>query len=98
MSLRKHLVGTAIALAYAAAGVQVVETGEVALVGTNGLDAVQNETLMIEGTLRKAGAGTLTIPLERIWAGNGTLDVRACYRRKSPRTSSRRRRSGWTPR
>ena len=59
----------------AAAGVQVVETGDVALVGTNGLDAVQGETLLIEGTLRKAGAGTLTIPLERIWAGNGTLDV-----------------------
>lgn len=60
---------------FAAAGVQVVETGDVALVGTNGLDAVQGETLLIEGTLRKAGAGTLTIPLERIWAGNGTLDV-----------------------
>ena len=65
----------AVALVFAAAGVQVVETGDVALVGTNGLDAVQGETLLIEGTLRKAGAGTLTIPLERIWAGNGTLDV-----------------------
>ena len=65
----------ATALVFAAAGVQVVETGDVALVGTNGLDAVQGETLLIEGTLRKAGAGTLTIPLERIWAGNGTLDV-----------------------
>ena len=72
---RKLTVLAATALAFAAAGVQVVETGDVALVGTNGLDAVQNETLMIEGTLRKAGAGTLTIPLERIWAGNGTLDV-----------------------
>ena len=65
----------AVALVFAAAGVQVVETGDVAYVGTKELDAVQGETLLIEGTLRKAGAGTLTIPLERIWAGNGALDV-----------------------
>ena len=72
---RKLVVLAATSLVFASAGVQVVETGEMALVGTNGLDAVQGETLLIEGTLRKAGAGTLTIPLERIWAGNGTLDV-----------------------
>ncbi|MBO7686636.1 MAG: hypothetical protein J6V72_09640 [Kiritimatiellae bacterium] len=75
MRLRNLFAWAVAALACAAAGVQVVETGDVTLVGTNGLDAVQGETLLVEGTLRKVGAGTLTIPLERIWAGNGTLDV-----------------------
>ena len=55
--------------------VHVVATGDVEEIGTNGLDVVLSDTLLLEGTLLKTGAGTLTIPMERIWAGNGQLDV-----------------------
>ena len=55
--------------------VHVVATGDVEEIGTNDLDVVLSDTLLVEGTLLKTGAGTLTVPMERIWAGNGMLYV-----------------------
>lgn len=44
-------------------------------VGTNDEDVTVSSPLLIEGTLRKVGDGTLTVPLSNVFSADGRIEV-----------------------
>jgi hypothetical protein len=62
-------------LSAAASDPVVVGTRGFQTIGTNGVDETVTTPLLIEGTLRKVGAGALTVPLSNVFSADGRIEV-----------------------